>query len=321
MSKKSKIFLAVYFLLMIKIYAQQDPQFTHNYFNRVGVNPGAAGLNKAVCTNLFLRQQWTNFTAAPQTGLLTVDMAAFDNKPMHGGLGFIVGVDKQGFENTLNARLGYAYHLKLGNGTLGLGFDAGVINYSLKAVWLAPDGTSGISDLSIPQSSLTSTNFDLGLGAFYNSDNFYFGLSSTHIPATTLKASVNNKNFKYTLVRHFYVNTGFNYDINQKWSLKPNILIKATTAAITVDVNALLFYNNAIWAGLNYRTTDAISALIGINYKTFKIGYSYDYTTSKLNTSRGGSSNGTHEIFVGYCLLLNNPAKLNVQRSRTVRFL
>jgi len=45
------------------------------------------------------------------------------------------------------------------------------------------------------------------------------------------------------------------------------------------------------------RTYDGFAAMVGMNVSnTFNIGYSYDLTTSRLNTI----SKGTHEIIIGF---------------------
>jgi hypothetical protein len=59
-----------------------------------------------------------------------------------------------------------------------------------------------------------------------------------------------------------------------------------------------------IWLGGTIRGADAAAILIGYqgqalpgNTLTYKIGYSYDITLSKIK----GYSSGTHEIILGVC--------------------
>ncbi|HNI44876.1 MAG TPA: type IX secretion system membrane protein PorP/SprF, partial [Chitinophagales bacterium] len=55
--------------------------------------------------------------------------------------------------------------------------------------------------------------------------------------------------------------------------------------------------SNEYWLGVAYRTEDAVSILAGLDLGMgFNFAYSYDITTSKLNTV----SNGSHEISLGY---------------------
>jgi hypothetical protein len=54
-----------------------------------------------------------------------------------------------------------------------------------------------------------------------------------------------------------------------------------------------------MWIGGGYRVDDGINAMLGLNISnTVNMGYSYDYTTSKLNNF----SRGTHEIMIGFTL-------------------
>ncbi|HNF30238.1 MAG TPA: type IX secretion system membrane protein PorP/SprF, partial [Chitinophagaceae bacterium] len=65
------------------------------------------------------------------------------------------------------------------------------------------------------------------------------------------------------------------------------------------DLNAKIQYQDYIWAGASYRYKDGYAAMVGINLSnSINIGYSYDLTTSRLNTV----SKGTHEFVLGFIL-------------------
>jgi type IX secretion system PorP/SprF family membrane protein len=61
-----------------------------------------------------------------------------------------------------------------------------------------------------------------------------------------------------------------------------------------MDLNFLVRYNKKIWGGVGYRINDAIIAMIGFKVHEFKLGYSYDISTTPM---RNG---GTHEISLQY---------------------
>ncbi|MBL7892120.1 MAG: PorP/SprF family type IX secretion system membrane protein, partial [Bacteroidia bacterium] len=113
-------------------FAQQDAQFSQNMFNKLSINPGFAGTNKAICATALYRQQWVSFPGAPKTGLISID--AFVN-PVHGGLGLTVCSDQLGFDKTLIAKAAYSYHMVVGPGTLGIGLEAGMIQKQLSGTW------------------------------------------------------------------------------------------------------------------------------------------------------------------------------------------
>ena len=72
--------------------------------------------------------------------------------------------------------------------------------------------------------------------------------------------------------------------------------------------SAMAKYNNKFWGGVNYRVQDAVSIIIGMQYRNLNIGYSYDITTSALGSQ--GRSSGSHEIMIGYCF------KIEIEKPR-----
>ena len=66
-----------------------------------------------------------------------------------------------------------------------------------------------------------------------------------------------------------------------------------------LDINTKFQYRDLLWVGAGYRLKDGFNGLVGMNVSnTFNIGYSYDLTTSRLNTI----SKGTHEIIIGFLI-------------------
>lgn len=305
---KKLLITTVSLLLAGLSFAQQDAQFSQNMFNRLPVNPGVAGSNDAICATLLYRQQWLGFISGgegiPKTGLLTIDAPV---KILHGGIGLTVINDQIGFNNATGARLAYAYSLNLGSGRLGIGLGAGILNMGV-------DGNNWVvqqqNDPNVPQSSSDlKPDFDFGL--YYNTTDLYVGVSSTHLAGGNMNLSTAT----YTVARHYYLLGGYNYSLNQTWMLKPSFWIKSDLASTQYDVNMSVLYNNLVWGGVSYRVKDAIVALLGMNIGSFKVGYSYDITTSRIKNY----SSGSHEIMLGYCFKpkVGKPLPLN----RNVRFL
>jgi type IX secretion system PorP/SprF family membrane protein len=282
----------------ISAFAQQDAQITQFMNNRLTYNPGYAGSNGAICAGLLYRQQWTSFPGAPKTALLNVDGLLFKKH----GLGLVVMNDAIGLNQTTYARLAYAYQLKLGDGKLGIGLDAGILNNGLSGDLITPEPGKNDPKLNnTTNANFTSTGLDLGLGLFYSvPGKYYAGISTSHIPASELKTD----KFSYKVARHFYVVAGYNFQFsNPDHAVMPQLLIKSDASSTQFDINAMYKYKNRISAGLTFRQTDALALLLGYDFpvtsqlKGFRIGYSYDYTLSSLNVK----SQGSHEIFLGYC--------------------
>ena len=291
-------------------FAQQDAQFSQNMFNRLVINPGYAGSNNAICSNLLGRQQWVSFPGAPKTFLLSVDAPV---KMLHGGVGLNVMQDQLGFDKTIIANLIYAYRMPLGPGELGLGLNGGMVNKSLNGAWVAIDGHE--TDAAIPKNGVSDLVFDMGFGIYYNiSEELYFGISSTHLPASTITAT----DLNFDLSRHHYIMAGYNYPLpsNPMIELKPSVFVKTDAASTQIDVNCNVMYNKTFWGGVSYRVDDAIAAIVGFQHSSgIRIGYSYDLTTSSIKNY----SSGSHEIMLGYCFKL--PEKSNLQKYKNVRFL
>lgn len=297
---KRNITLLFLVFLSSVAFSQQEAQFSHNMFNNMAINPGYAGSNDAICATAIARQQWVGFKdadgnkGAPQTYLFSLDGAV---NPLHGGLGMTIFQDQLGFEKNLGVKLAYAYRLSAGPGQLGIGAQVGFLNKSIDFTKFKP---IDITDPKLQGQKETNMATDFAFGLFYKIENkLYFGLSASQLSQTDVEFS--SALASPTLARHYYVSAGYYYPLpnNPALEINPSILIKTDFASTQFDINGLLKYNNQFWGGVSYRATDAIVILLGMNYKNFHFGYSYDVTTSSMGAS--GRSSGSHEVMVGYC--------------------
>lgn len=302
------IFITIFIFISNDVcLAQQDPQFSQNMFTKMPTNAGYAGSNDAICGTVLYRNQWTGFGGEPKSILATFDMPV---DVLHGGVGLsIYASDQLGAERNMNIRGAYAYRTDLGAGRLGVGLDFGYHQKSL-------DGSKFIynddGDNNIPVANVSGGTFDLGFGAYYNTDKLFVGISSAHLTAGQIKYS--NVNTK--MARHYYFMAGYGLDLTSSLTLKPMIQLKSDAVSTQVDFNANLLINNRFWVGGSYRIQDAIVILAGLEIiPNLKLGYSYDITTSEIKTY----SSGSHEIMLGYCYKPNK--KINRQFHRNVRFL
>lgn len=315
--------------------AQQDPQFSQNYFNRVFPNPAAAGATDNICATMLGRHQWVGFDGKPETYMFNANMPFTD--PWLGqdhGVGLSVLSDKLGQESTFGFKLAYSYKIPLtiAGGQLSAGFAVGMINKSIGNDWNAIDDVD--QDPSIPIAGTSDNSFDLDFGIYYRiPDKLYFGISATHLNAPTLEetdvAPANPltgavSSLQYGNARHFYIMGGYETRLNGDFVLKPNFFVRTDAVSASFDVGALIEYQEMIWGGLSYRLQDAVVPTAGFKYSfagdgikggTLRFGYSYDVTTSLLRQH----SSGSHELMLGYCFAIK--PKLKPTRSSTVRFL
>jgi type IX secretion system PorP/SprF family membrane protein len=280
------------------LFGQQDAQITQFMNTKLTYNPGYAGSNGGLCGTMLYRQQWTSFPGAPKSFILNADGLIFKKH----GLGLVLMNDAIGLTQTTYARLAYAYQLKLGDGKLGMGLDAGILSNSLNGELKTPEPDKTDPKLNNgTNANFRSTGLDLGLGFYYTvPGKYYAGISTSHIPASELKSG----KFSYKVARHFYVVAGYNFQFsNPDHAIMPQLLVKSDVSSTQFDINATYKYKNMMSAGLTFRQTDAVALLLGYDFpatsqlKGLRIGYSYDYTLSSLNVK----SQGSHELSVGYC--------------------
>lgn len=277
--------------------AQQDPQFTHNMFNHAFVNPGSYGMSDGITVTGIFREQWlglkdyNNERIAPETFLLTGDSPI---KFLHGGVGFGIAQDKEAFTKNMLVKLGYSYHMNLGNGKLGIGLNANFNNKSINSEKLNPvDGSDPVL-LGLSADGVMIS--DLSIGVFLQKPRYYISFSSTQILETKKTPATSEGVTFYKNRRHFYLTGGHDITIPafQGYVFTPSLFLKTDGSTVQADLNVIARYNNKIWFGGSYRLNDAVSLMIGMAYKDVEIGYSYDIPTSRI------AATGSHEIMARY---------------------
>lgn len=297
------------------LLAQQDPLVSHYMFSIPSFNAGAAGSTGMVCATAINRQQWVGLEGAPVTTAFTVN-APFTLFRRPSGAGLMIRSDKAGFDNDINLAASYSYFMNLGQGRLGLGFSAGMLNKNLDPTWVIPAGdiyTPAEGDPLIPDGKESYVAFDAGLGVFYTTENYFAGISVTHVNQPVIKYSTANP----YLTRHYYLVGGYNFILpNPAFELSPSILAFSDGRVVQVTFNSVVTYNKKAWGGVSYRSGDAVIAMAGIElYNGIRLGYAYDFsmTDMRKNTS------GTHEFMVKYCFEIS-PGR-SARRYKSVRFL
>lgn len=274
-------------------YAQQDMLISKYMFNGLFLNPAYGGTHPYFTTSLLYRTQWTGFTGAPKTQLFELDGPLAKDKM---GIGCIISHDKIGVTEQTDFYATYSYKIKLGKNKLSFGLRAGVSDYRAQLTsltyWDASDVvfTNNIRSALIPK---------FGFGMYYYTEKYYAGFSIPTLMAydKDYSFSIDLEKSSY-LRRHYYLNGGYIFTLNELFKLKPSVLLKYSPAApVQADINVSVLYKNMIWFGTSFRTGDAVVFLV--EYQTanhIRIGYTFDYTISNLNNY----SYGSHEIMVAY---------------------
>lgn len=296
MLKKLSFLLLMFVGLAVQ--GQQLPQYTQYMFNKLAYNPGYAGAGDGICVTGLVRQQWVGFKAtnpetgektsvAPETYLISVHSPI---KALRGGLGATIVQDQIGPYNDIYLNIMYAYQTTLGAGDLGIGAQISLLNKSINFSDLKPIDSG---DDLLSGGDETDMYFDGGIGLYYRvPDNYYVGLSVLQLLQSKKTVGTN-----FHLRRQINLTAGYEFAFPNTPALDvlPSIMIKTDGASTQYDLTGLLRYKNKVWGGLSYRLQDAVCLILGLNYKNFNIGYSYDFNTSAIGTT------GSHEIRASYC--------------------
>jgi len=313
--KKRIIVILLGTCLLNGVFAQTDPVSSHYMFNHMLYNPGSAGSSGMICATAMTRQQWVGFEGAPSSIIFHIN-AAVRPFGLSSGIGLTILNDKTGFNNDNSLSFTYAYRTDLGNGKLGIGLNLGILNKVIDPTWNIPSGDQYVppsGDPLIPEGKESVIAFDMGLGLYYNTQDFYSGISVTHLNEPTIKYL---KAEPY-VARHYYATAGYYLRMpNPSFELIPSFFVFSDARIVQFTVNTMVRYNKKVWGGVSYRAGDALIGLFGIElYNGIKIGYSYDFPLNDIRKSTSGS----HEFLVNYCFDLS--LGRSSMRYKSIRFL
>ncbi|MAW21290.1 MAG: hypothetical protein CMD16_02700 [Flavobacteriales bacterium] len=260
-------------LLVMDVFAQQDPQFSQNMFNKLANNPGFAGSRGNVATSVLHRSQWIGFEGSPSTQNFSIDA---EIPFLNGGVGLNIVNDKIAQFSNLGLQASYAYRTELGVGQIGMGMSVGMFQSS-------SDGNfnpASTGDKKIPMGTVQGSKLDLGGGVYFNTQDMYIGISSTHMNEPIIDWSDGKQ---YPLKRHYFLISGYYHEINPVLSLNPSIYLKSDGATNQLDINSNIIYtnqnNNQMWGGVSYRLDEGLILLAGMDInEDLRFGLGYDVT-------------------------------------------
>jgi type IX secretion system PorP/SprF family membrane protein len=309
------------------LQAQQKPEYTQYILNNYIINPALTGIENYTDVKISHRHQWVGLQDAPITTYFTIqgpigkqddrETATSFHKPgqnprgknywddytaakPHHGIGLTILDDRTGPLNRFSAYATYAYHLGLTTRTsMALGFAAGISDLSLDRNKLFFDTPV---DPAVYSSGMINTiRPDFNAGLWIYSADYFIGLAAQQIiPQQVSFVDREVALQQGRLIPHLFGTAGYRFLIDEDFNLTPSVMVKyVTPLPLQVDINAKLQYQDLLWIGASIRTYDGFAAMFGLNVSnTFNVGYSYDLTTSKLNTV----SKGTHEIVLGFLI-------------------
>jgi len=306
--KKEKYILLFLFLIVyLKNSQAQDLYFSQNLCTRTYLNPAIAGTDSTLDVSLAFARQF-HLLGAPSITRFAADQYV---RFLRGGIGVDLIGYKAGFERSTSINLNYAPHFELFHHKLVLqpGFSIGYLELTGSTSFSAPNGGSG--DPSIPWNGTLIRKFDFSTGIFMYTNKFYGGVALKHLTQPDV-GFFGPSPLPYSL----NVNVGANLSSNKvqqpKFILSPNIIFRSQgdyqdlLLGITTKIRWFVL-------GLLYENRDAFVFNAGLQFKYFKLGYSYDMTISQLTNV----NYGTHELqLIGFIPYSRKPCKI-----KTIRFI
>ncbi|HNX67593.1 MAG TPA: type IX secretion system membrane protein PorP/SprF [Bacteroidales bacterium] len=313
--KKRGFILLILVLMTRMACGQQDPVLSMYMFNNMAFNPGYCGTDGMINVTATTRQQWVGFEGAPTTMVFNAN-TPFSLFGISSGAGLQFESDAYGFNKDFSVSLDYSYLMMVGNGILGIGLNGGIINKAIKPQWEIPSGsshTSASGDPMIPDGDESAIIPDASLGLFYKTQNYYAGLSVTHITQPKIKYTETNS----FISREYYFTAGYTFQLNNpSLDITPSVFVVNDGAATQYILNGIVRYNKKAWGGVSYREGDAITGIVGFElYNGLKVGYSYDFPLSEIRKG----TNGSHEFFVSYSFDIG--LGKSITKYKSIRFL
>jgi type IX secretion system PorP/SprF family membrane protein len=307
---------AILFFAAYGASAQQDPLFSQYMFNNLYITPAFAGVDGVTRLTALHRNQWTGYkTYYGDQGAPTTQLVSF-NTPIYklrSGFGAYVLNDNLGALNNLEAQVMYAYHLGIKDNKLSIGIKAGIFSQSI-------DGTKyrfvDDNDNAIISGKESQIRPDLGIGVFYRSEKYYAGVGFNHLLKSEFDFGIDS--VRGALSNQVNFTGGYYYDVSFDLSFQFATLVKTDLNKTSIDLSAIGYYKNTMWAGLSFRQSEAATLLLGYSFlkdKSLRLGYSLDYIVKGQEAKQPTS----HEVMLTYELPVNPGSGKKIVRTPRYR--
>lgn len=303
--------LIILTILAASLCNAQDPQFSQYYQAPLYLNPGFTGITQQQRVAFNHRIQWPNLPQAFATYAASYDI--FVNE-LRSGFGFLFTTDKMGSAGWTTTTFGfmYSYKIKLTDKIVfspGLYFGYGSNGLDRTKLRLG-DGLEydGISlDPEINRLGRQSY-FDFGSGFLFYNKNIFLGASFAHmnqpnlsvlndVSRLYLKTSIHggarlnlSGSGPHTPARISYLTPSFIYRMQGKSFSQLDLGMNYHVDPVSVGI----WYRGKPFEStvINTVAQDALILQMGMYFKYFTVGYSYDFTISEMQTASGGA----HEV-------------------------
>jgi len=287
-----KTLTTLFFILALTAssYGQQEAQYTQYMFNRLAINPAYAGSHESLSITSLYRNQWAGLEGAPETMTFSAHTPLRNERL---GMGILLVNDKVGIHEKLTVSSTFSYSIPISDKErFSFGLQAGFVNQRSQYSDVSTGNTLS-NDPSFMSGDFSSISPEFGVGFFYQTDKFYAGISAPKLTATNTSNEVQESN------QHFFLNSGYVFEMNDMIKIHPSMLVKmVSNAPVGYDVNATVIFNDVLWTGVSYRSESTFSFLAQIQATPqLRFGYAYDSAPFRNFSQAVG---GTHEIMLNY---------------------
>lgn len=323
------------FSMQIGSVRAQDPQFSQFYAAPLYLNPALAGSTNQARAGINYRNQWPAIDANFTTMSFFADYFIEDK---NSGVGLLVTRDREGLAGlrSTSIALQYSYELQL---TDYLGFRPGVqlamynrdVNFDRLTFGDQFDPSTG-EFIDQPSAESFSTNFsktflDISFGGVFFTKAAWLGVAANHLNRPNQSIIDERSVLPVKLSFHggfkFYMKPGVIgsgvYARNAERSIAPAAQYRHQGDFDQMDLGLYFTFEPLVlgtwYRGVPFKNIDgfvnneSIVLLLGFTQLGAKdainIGYSFDYTISKL----GPGSGGAHEFSLVYTWPMRNPRK------------
>ncbi len=321
----------IIFLLLLGLTVElkaQDPQFSQFYAAPLYLNPAFAGSSELARVGVNYRNQWPSFPTNFVTYSAFFDYY-FDEYNSGVGILLLSDVEGQSGLRSNSVALQYSYQLRISDKLI---FRPGLEgSYVMKRIDFSNLIFGDQIDFDGQFKDMTDENFnadfrnnyfDFSAGGLLFSDKFWFGFAAHHLltPVNSLLNGDAELDIKYSAHAGYKIllptSTNFNYPGGYRdISITPTVQYKQQGKFSQLDAGMYFNYEPFVFGtwyrGLPFKPVEGIANheslifLVGVSTNGFHIGYSFDYTLSKLGIATGGA----HEISVRYEFFLGDPRK------------
>jgi type IX secretion system PorP/SprF family membrane protein len=295
--KKSFLIIAIAFVSIAKISAQDEAIFGHYMLNPVLINPALSGQSGKYQLFGHLRNQWTGFAGQPKTYALSFNGRMTDNV----GLSAELLTEKFALTDRMRTQLGYAYHFENAKKGIkgGFGFSTEFHRERLdRSVYDNALFEGG--DRLVEANTSNVSFFDATAGGYaILADKFLVSIATPNLIRARLGVTdIDTIKKEKTLFRQVILLSSYKISMD-KMTIEPSLAFrKVYKAPFEVDLNLLArFLDDKFIVGVSMRPGDSgnIGLLAGTKIEFFKIYYSYNSSLAEFKAY----NRQAHEVTIG----------------------